>query len=158
MERHELREISIESCLLGQASRRPKPSSQAEDGDATAICQSADDKQNKTVADGSHAWRRMGTGWENPTIGATLGAGQPVSWSDSLTNFWNQFQTHFLSSNVLKLFREKETTNKLNKLKKHCHQWLQAMCAFEGTVPSPTSRRWSVAPHWSWATCCASLH
>lgn len=84
MERHELREISIESCLLGQASRRPKPSSQAEDGDATAICQSADDKQNKTVADGSHAWRRMGTGWENPTIGATLGAGQPVSWSDSL--------------------------------------------------------------------------
>ena len=30
---------------------------------------------------------KMGTGWENPTIGATLGAGQPVSWSDSLTNF-----------------------------------------------------------------------
>lgn len=57
MERHELREISIESCLLGQASRRPKPSSQAEDGDATAICQSADDKQNKTVADGSHAYQ-----------------------------------------------------------------------------------------------------
>ena len=86
MERLELREISIESRLRCQASRRPKPTSQAEDGDTTnAICQSADDKQNKTVADGSHAWQDDGRWWE--------AKGSKFHGSQSLTDFSNEIQT-----------------------------------------------------------------
>ena len=63
MEGHELREISIEPRFLCQASmeRRCFPR-EAQNGGAK--CTNPADKQNKTGAEGSHAWQRKMRGFE----------------------------------------------------------------------------------------------